>query len=63
MNSYIPSLRRELQKRVFIELAKPYTNVQLAFVEKVILILNSLFYSNYVVETASKRGRGGGDYC
>lgn len=35
INGYIPSLRRELQKRVFVELSRPYTNLRLGFVGKV----------------------------
>eukprot|EP01128_Nolandella_sp_AFSM9_P007978 TRINITY_DN455_c0_g1_i2.p1 TRINITY_DN455_c0_g1~~TRINITY_DN455_c0_g1_i2.p1 ORF type:complete len:288 (+),score=74.51 TRINITY_DN455_c0_g1_i2:610-1473(+) len=34
INGYIPSLRRELQKRVFVELSRPYTSVRLGFVGK-----------------------------
>lgn len=40
INGYIPSLRRELQKRVFVELSRPYTNLRLPFVGKVPICLN-----------------------
>jgi len=49
LESYVTPLRRELQKRVFVDLAKPYTNVKIPFIEKR-LNLNTQQAEDIIVE-------------